>query len=70
MGLTDKVDSVEAILQSWLTETFVVDGESTLAGVQSFLDTTEVLVFHMTTWQAATRVLSYLTAKLFNQTFG
>ena len=33
MGLTDEIDGVETILESWLTETFVVDGESTLAGI-------------------------------------
>jgi len=70
MGLTDEIDSVETILEKWLTETFVVDGKSTLAGIRSSADASEALIFHMTTWQAATRVLSSLTAELFNQTFG
>jgi len=70
MGLTDEIDGVETILERWLTETFVVDGESTLAGIRSSPDASEALVFHMTTWQAATRVLSSTTAELFNQMFG
>ncbi|EDR05271.1 uncharacterized protein LACBIDRAFT_329992 [Laccaria bicolor S238N-H82] len=70
MGLTDEIDSVKTILESWLIETFVVNGKSTLAGIRSSPDMSEALVFHMTTWQVATRVLSSTTAKLFNQTFG
>ena len=70
MGLTDEIDGVEAIIERWLTETFVVDGESTLAGIQSSPDASKALVFHMTTWEAATKVLSSTTAELFNQTFG
>jgi len=69
MGLTDEINGVETILESWLTETFVVDGESTLARIRSSPDASEALIFHMTTWQAATRVLSSSTAELFNQTF-
>jgi len=69
MGLTDEIDGVKTILERWLTETFVVDGESTLAGIWSSPDASEALVFHMTTWQAATKVLSSSTAELFNQTF-
>ena len=70
MGLTDNIDGVEAILERWLAETFIVDGESTLAGVRSSPDASEALIFHMTTWEAATRVLSSTTAELFTQTFG
>ena len=69
MGLTDEIDSVEAIIERWLTETFVVDGESTLAVIQSSPDASKALVFHMTTWEAATKVLSSTTTELFNQTF-
>ncbi|KIK04137.1 hypothetical protein K443DRAFT_130973 [Laccaria amethystina LaAM-08-1] len=70
MGLTDEIDSVEAILERWLTETFVVDGELTFAGIWSSPDASEALIFHMTMWEAATKVLSSTTAELFNQTFG
>ena len=70
MGLTDEIDGVEAILERWLMETFVVNSKSTLAGIQSSPDASEALVFHMTTWEVATRVLSSTTAKLFDQTFG
>jgi hypothetical protein len=70
MGLTDDIDGVETILERWLAETFIVNGESTLAGVRSSPDASEALIFHMTTWEAATRVLSSTTAELFHHTFG
>jgi len=70
MGLTDDIDGVEAILKCWLAETFIVDGESTLARVHSSPDASEALIFHMTMWEAAIRVLSSTMAELFTQTFG
>ena len=70
MGLTDDIDGIETILECWLADTFIVDGESTLAGVRSSSDASEALIFHMTTWEAATKVLSATTAELFHHTFG
>ena len=65
MGLTDNIDSIKTILKRWLADTFIVDGESTLAGVRSSSDASEALIFHMTTWEAATKVLSALVATTF-----
>jgi len=70
MGLTDDIDGIETILECWLADTFMVNGESTLAGVRSSPDASEALIFHMTTWEAATKVLSSMTAELFHHTFG
>ena len=70
MGLTDNIDGIETILECWLADTFIVDGESTLAGVRSSSDASEALIFHMTTWEAATKVFSVMTAELFHHTYG
>ena len=70
MGLTDDIDGIETILKCWLADTFTVDGESTLAGVCSSSDASKALIFHMTTWEAATKVFSVMTAELFHHTYG
>ncbi|KAF8228388.1 hypothetical protein L208DRAFT_1379362 [Tricholoma matsutake] len=53
------------LLEAWLTDNFVSEGESTLACTRVPSYESEVFVFHMMMWDATSKVLSPAAAKLF-----
>jgi hypothetical protein len=69
MGVPDDYEDMDQLLKEWITQNFLVDGESTLAGYRASPDEPEAFIFHMTTWKATKAVLSQSTRKLFEADF-
>jgi len=67
MGVPDDYEDMDQLLKEWITQNFLVDGESTLAGYRASPDEPEAFIFHMMTWKATKAVLS--TRKLFEADF-
>jgi len=61
MGVPDDYEDMDQLLKEWITQNFLVDGESTLAGYRASPDEPEAFIFHMTTWKATKAVLSQST---------
>ena len=69
MGVPDDYEDIDQLLKEWLTQNFLIDGESTLAGYRSSPDEPEAFIFHMTTWKATRAVLSPSARQLFEVDF-
>ena len=69
MGVADNYKNIDQLLKEWLTQTFLINGKSTLARYRTLPDKPEAFIFHMTTWKATKAVLSLSTCKLFKVDF-
>ena len=69
MGVHDDYENIDQLLKEWLTQNFVINSKSTLAGYRTLPDELEAFIFHMTMWKATKAVLSPSTQKLFEADF-
>jgi len=69
MGIPDDYEDMDQLLKEWITQKFLIDDESTLAGYRASPDEPEAFIFHMTTWKATKAVLSPSTWKHFEADF-
>ncbi len=58
IGALSEYEGLDELIEKWVEDEFLVDGESTLAGARSPPNEREAFVFHMTSWSSTANVLS------------